>query len=159
MPGGPVTGGCMCGRIRYSASRPHRFTAVCHCRMCQRWSGSAMLGTVAFEKGCVTFMTAEPETYPSSLVCDRGFCATCGSSIFTRYRSGGAFDDVLFVALGTLDDPEIAQPDVHYGAEGELSWMHRDDGVPRIPIDVDDPGGQNALFERMVEAVSAGGRR
>ncbi len=57
---------------------------------------------------------------------------------------------MIFIALGTLDDPEIGAPDVHYGVESEISWMHRDDGLPRIRIDVDDPAEQNAPFDRMM---------
>ncbi|MBT5434673.1 MAG: GFA family protein [Rhodospirillaceae bacterium] len=143
-------GGCMCGAIRYEADRDPRFSALCHCHMCQQWSGSAMLGTAAFDRDAVVFTAGEPKVFWSSDVCERGFCGDCGSSLFTRYSSGGAFDVVLFVGLGTLDDPEIAPPDVHYGAEGELSWMRRDDGLTRICIDVIDPAEQNALFEKML---------
>ena len=114
-----------------------------------------MLGSAAFARDAICFTHGEPALYQASSVCDRGFCATCGSSLFTSYHSGGVFDNVYFVGLGTLDDPEIARPSMHYGAEGELSWMHRDDGLPRIRIDVDDPGDQNALFERMVAEAKA----
>lgn len=149
-----LEGGCLCGAMRYYASRALQFTALCHCRMCQRWSGSAMLGTCAFERNCVTFTGIKPSLYRSSSVCERGFCSTCGSSLFTRYDSGGAFDDVIFIMLGTLDDPERAPPDIHYGTESELAWIHLEDGLPRVDIDVDDPGEQNALFDRMVAATS-----
>ena len=46
----------------------------------------------------------------------------------------------------------VSGPDVHYGAEAELSWMQREDGLARVRIDVDDPGEQNDLFERLMEA-------
>ena len=147
------TGGCLCGAIRYEIRSSPRFTALCHCRMCQQWSGSAMLGTAAFDRDTVVFTAGTPQVHWSSSVCERGFCGTCGSSLFTRYSSGGAFDSVIFMGLGTLDDPEAAPPDIHYGAEGELSWMHRDDGLPRISIDTDDPAQQNGLFEQMLNAV------
>lgn len=61
---------------------------------------------------------------------------------------------MIFIGLGTLDDPEIAPPAVHYGAEGELSWMRRDDGLARIRIDTDDPADQNTLFETMLRHAS-----
>ncbi len=123
--------------------------------MCQRWTGSAMLATVAFDRDAVVFTQGEPRTYWSSAVSERGFCPDCGSSLFTRYSSEGAFDGIIFIALGTLDDPESVRPDVHYGAEGELSWMRREDGLTRVHIDVDDPGEQNALFERLMAASGA----
>ena len=121
--------------------------------MCQQWTGSAMLGTAAFDRDAVAFTAGTPQVHWSSSVCERGFCGTCGSSLFTRYSSGGAFDSVIFMGLGTLDDPEAVPPDIHYGAEGELSWMRRDDGLPRISIDTDDPAQQNGLFDQMLNAV------
>ena len=148
------SGGCLCGAIRYEARKAPKFSVLCHCHMCQQWTGSAMLATAAFDRDAVAFTAGEPRVHRSSAVGERGFCGECGSSLFTRYASGGAFDDVIFIGLGTLDDPEIAPPDVHYGAEGELSWMRRDDGLARICIDTDDPADQNALFERMLRHAS-----
>ena len=145
-------GGCLCGAVCYEISGEPKFSPLCHCRMCQKWTGSAMLATVAFDRDAVVFTKGEPRVYWSSDVSERGFCPECGSSLFTRYASGGAFDGIIFVALGTFDDPECVRPDVHYGAEAELSWMRREDGLARVRIDVDDPGEQNALFERLMAA-------
>ena len=60
---------------------------------------------------------------------------------------------MIFISLGSLDDPEIGKPDIHYGVESEVSWIHRDDSTPRIRIDVDNPEEQNELFERILEGV------
>ena len=109
-----------------------------------------MWGSVSFDRKAVSFINGVPILYSSSSVLDRGFCQDCGSSLFARYFSGGAFDTVIFIALGSLDDPEISKPDIHYGVESELSWIHRDDSIPRIRIDVDDPAEQNELFERII---------
>ena len=147
-------GGCMCGKVRYEARQAPRFSALCHCRMCQQWTGSAMLGTAGFDRDAVTFTAGEPRIHRSSTVGERGFCGDCGSSLFTRYASGGVLDGMIFMALGTLDDPEVAPPGVHYGAEGELSWMRRDDGLARICIETDDPAAQNPLFEAMLRLTS-----
>ena len=145
-----IVGGCVCGTIRYEAREPILFTVLCHCHMCQQWTGSAMLGSATFARNSVVFTNGAPKIHQSSSVCERGFCGECGSSLFTRYSSDGAFDKVLFISIGTLDYPELAKPEIHYGAEGELSWMHREDGLPRIAIDVDDPAKQGALFEELM---------
>ena len=84
-----LTGGCMCGAIRYEARQPVLFTVMCHCHMCQQWTGSPMLGTAAFDREAVTFTKGTPKTHESSSVCERGFCGECGSSLFTKYFSGG----------------------------------------------------------------------
>ena len=143
-------GGCMCGAIRYEATGPLMFVVLCHCRMCQQWTGSAMLGSATFPKGSVNFVKGTPKIHQSSAVCDRGFCGECGSSLFTQYAAGSVFDSVKFVSIGTLDDPERAHPNVHYGAEAELSWMRRDDGLQRICIDVDNPAQQEELFKNLM---------
>ena len=114
------TGGCLCGAIRYEARQSALFTVLCHCHMCQQWTGSPMLGTAAFDREAVSFTNGTPKTHLSSTVCERGFCADCGSSLFTQY-SGGVFDTVIFIGLGTLDDPDLGEPDVHYGVENEIS--------------------------------------
>ena len=154
MGGTKRAGGCMCGAIRYEARRARRFSVLRHCRMRRQWTGGAMLGTTAFDRDAVTFTAGEPRVHRSSSVCERGFCGDRSSSLFTRYASGGVFDEVIFIGLGALDDPETAPPAVHYGAEGELSWMRRDDGLPRIRIDTDDPADQNALFENMLRSAT-----
>ena len=104
-----------------------------------------MLGTAVIPRDNVTITKGEPTCFASSSVSDRMFCGECGSSIYTRYHES-AFQDVLCIATGTLDEPERAQPDIHYGTESELSWMHRDDGLPRLCIDVDDPARQEELL-------------
>ena len=144
------TGGCLCGAIRYETSQSPVFVCTCHCHMCQQWTGSPMLGAATFLNDAVSFTNGTPTIYQSSTVSERGFCASCGSSLFTRYFSGGEFDKLTHIMLGTLDDPEIGTPQFHYGAEGELSWMYREDGIERVRIDVDDPAEQNTLFARLV---------
>ena len=90
-----LTGGCLCGAIRYEAAADALFTVVCHCRMCQQWTGSTMFGSVAFARRAVTFTKGTPRTHTSSSICDRGFCSECGSSLYTQYASGGVFDRVI----------------------------------------------------------------
>ena len=149
------TGGCLCGAIRYETRDCPVFKGTCHCRMCQQWTGTPMLSAAAFDTTAVTFTKGSPKVYQSSAVSERGFCPECGSCLFTRYFSGGDFDRLTHIMQGTLDNPEIGQPHFHYGAESELSWMHREDGIPRIRIDVDDPAEQNALFAQMIASAAS----
>ena len=85
-----------------------------------------------------------------------GFAGSAAARCSPSISSGGVFDPVIFIGVGTLDEPDLGAPNVHYGAEGELSWMHREDGVPRIRIDVTDPAEQNALFEKMIADATGG---
>ncbi|MCL8302666.1 MULTISPECIES: GFA family protein [Pseudomonas] len=87
-------GGCLCGRIRFTASGEPRFPHTCSCGQCQRHSGSLTLCWVEFDNAAVVW-TGEgglPALYRSSEGSSRAFCATCGSSL-------GAIDDAPTVAL------------------------------------------------------------
>ena len=84
-----------------------------------------MLATAAFDRDAVAFTAGEPRVHRSSAVCERAFCGGCGSSLFTRYASGGAFDDVIFIGLGTLSSSATAtgpvrttSPSMHPGTAG-----------------------------------------
>lgn len=96
------TGGCLCGAVRYTARRTGQF-GVCHCRMCQRWAGSALFGVLVPEAA----MTVEgaPAAYRSSSWASRHFCARCGSVLWYRFDHGRDGTGDYEVALGSLDDP------------------------------------------------------
>lgn len=97
-----LSGGCLCGAVRFEASgvpqRPH----TCSCRMCQRHTGAPTAAWVEFARDDVrwTGPAGAPATFRSSDASSRAFCATCGSSL-------GAIDDAPTVALlvGTFDVP------------------------------------------------------
>jgi len=92
------TGGCMCGAVRYKANFSDRFV-TCYCKMCQRWSGGAYMGTMAKD-----FQVTQGEdtlvVFKSSDWAVRAFCGTCGSNIYYHAASFGSQS----VALGSLDD-------------------------------------------------------
>ena len=79
-----VTGGCLCGAVRYEVNRPAIDTGFCHCRICQKFTGSAVSVWTAFPTGAVTFTRGEPKFFMSSPIAQRGFCPECGSSLTYR---------------------------------------------------------------------------
>ncbi len=137
----PITGGCLCGAVRYEVSEPPIETGTCHCRMCQRWTGSAFMTMARFSRAALRFTKGEPKLHRSSSIKEKGFCPDCGSSLFDRYlvRKGARFfkPDMVWVQLGTLDQPEAVSIDFHYGVETQLPWVHFDDGLPRTRCDED----------------------
>ena len=137
----PMTGGCLCGAIRYEASEPPIITGTCHCRSCQKWTGSAFMAMARFSRTALRFTKGEPKLYRSSSIKEKGFCPDCGSSLFDRYlvrEAAGDFSpDMIWVQLGTLDHPEAVSIDFHYGVETQLPWVHFDDDVPRTRCDED----------------------
>ena len=96
----PVTGGCLCGAVRYEADEPPHHVEYCHCRMCQKHSGSAFGVSAAFRADSFRITRGAPKFYKSSDISERGFCADCGSSLIDRYFDPD--DPYVWVGVGTL---------------------------------------------------------
>ena len=135
-----ITGGRHCGTIRYEASSAPATGGLCHCRDCQRSTGSAFEALAMFHQDDFLFIKGKPKLYHSSSIMEKGFCPDCGSQIYDRYLvtlSEDFRDDMLWVHIGTLDDPEIAPIEMHTGIESQLSWLRFDDGLPQTRCDED----------------------
>ena len=124
---GGITGGCLCGGVRYTAAAAPGWVNHCHCRDCQQQTGAAMATWVTFVTADVTF-TAPPTIYPSSATAERGFCATCGSTL-TWQAVGGR--NRIDLAAGTLDDPSLLEPREHLFWARHLAWLEVTDPLPR----------------------------
>lgn len=131
-----ITGGCLCGAVRYEANEAPDLNGTCNCRNCQKWTGSTYLAFAGFPRAAVRFTKGEPKFYKSSAILERGFCADCGSGVANRYLFAG-WDARVFVGLGTLDDPEAAPLHFHFGVESQLSWVHFNDELHRARCDED----------------------
>ena len=129
----PITGGCLCKKIKFlSASKP-KWISICHCRMCQKAYGNPSAFFVAFEKGYLEFVSGSPKFYKSSDIAKRGFCSDCGSPVIFSYETL----DAVFV--GTLDDPKNWQPNgCHLGIESQIPWEIIHDSLPQYRTE-DDP--------------------
>jgi hypothetical protein len=118
------TGGCLCGDIRYEVTGEPSKTAICHCTMCKRWTGSPFASAAEFPADAVVW-NKDPTLYPSSDAGKRSFCPKCGSSLGFHWANG-----TVWITLGSLDHPEQMRPQSHIFAEEELSWAHLNDGIP-----------------------------
>ena len=140
----PITGGCLCGAIRYELSELPIETGTCHCRDCQKSTGSAFMVMARFSRAALRYIKGEPKLYRSSSIKDKGFCSNCGSLLFDRYlvensETPGRRPDMVWIQIGTLDHPEASSVDWHYGVESQLPWVNFDDGLPQRRCDK-DPG-------------------
>jgi len=97
------TGRCLCGAITFTCSEVHEVDA-CHCDMCRRWAGGPMFAARPKE---ISWTGAVPATYRSSDWAERGFCATCGTSLFYKlvptseiFINPHAFDDLSGLEFG-----------------------------------------------------------
>lgn len=120
-----LTGGCLCGRIRYRAEGEPVNIRACHCRNCQKVTGSAFFPRVMFRREAVS-VTGETHAYGSSEDVLRHFCPDCGSTLFSQRVSAG----VMSVSFGTLDDPDAVAPTEHIWTRSAQAWLKLDDGLP-----------------------------
>ena len=132
---GPFTGGCICGAIRYEVDRI--FDVIyCHCNQCRRSSGAPVLLTAGVSAEAFRLTKGSPRDYRTSDTGHSFFCATCGSGLYGEYFAPNhafATDGRYYsVRVGTFDDPERVQPQIHQFIESKLSWFEIDDDLPRV---------------------------
>ena len=128
-----MTGGCLCGSVRYEVTGEPLLTGVCHCRDCQKQTGTAfsiVVGVTADALKANGQTSVFVTTGVSGLGVDRHFCGKCGSPV---YSAVGAMPGLLFVKAGTLDDPSTLQPSVHLWCETKQPWVALDPGMPQFP--------------------------
>ncbi len=123
-----LTGGCLCGAVRYEVTGPLQDASYCHCRMCQKASGAPVVaGTwVALEN--FSYSKGEPVAYQSSPKAIRFFCGTCGSQLTARTAEAPV---QMEINLATLDNPEVIKPEYHIWTSSQLSWLEIVDDLPR----------------------------
>ena len=112
-----VEGGCACGRVRYTAQVHDDDAYLCHCRMCQRSTGSISIAFKSVKQADVDWQR-EPDWYDSSPIAQRPYCRECGTSFGFRFREGS---DKMDLTVASFDDPSRFVPKHHFGAES----MHR----------------------------------
>ncbi|HEV7734675.1 MAG TPA: GFA family protein [Candidatus Binatia bacterium] len=117
-----ISGGCLCGRVCYESSGEPLFGLLCHCRDCQRSSGS--VGVPVMGVATSTFrVTGETRTYAarggSRKQAIRHFCPDCGSLLFGTPE---VVPDIVTISVGSLDDPNVFAPTYAQYARDRPSW-------------------------------------
>lgn len=112
-----MTGGCACGRVRYRAAIDSDEAYLCHCRMCQRATGSVSIAFKNVKQSDVKWDN-EPDWYESSPIARRPYCGKCGTSLGFQFRKGSRNMDLT---VASFDDPSRFVPKHHFGVES----MHR----------------------------------
>src|SRR5215831_3943699 len=128
-----ITGGCLCGAVRFKSTEAPITTRMCWCRDCQYLSLGGPAVGAAFHTA--TFSVEGPlKDYVS--VADSGnkmhrrFCPTCGTHLFSEAE---ARPHLIIVRVGALDDPEIAKPAVTIWTASAPSWACFDETLPQLP--------------------------
>lgn len=128
-------GGCACRFVRYRmASRP-MFVHCCHCRWCQRETGSAFALNALIEADRVRLLTGAVEVIDTPSESGKGQkiarCPRCRVALWSNYGGGG--DLIRFVRVGTLDDPDRFPPDIHIFTASKQPWVVLPAGATAVP--------------------------
>jgi hypothetical protein len=114
-----MTGGCQCGRVRYTATLENFDAYLCHCRMCQRATGGVAAAFVNMRKDQRSW-EHEPDWYQSSPIAQRPFCRECGTPLGFEYPDAARCD----LTVGSFDDPSQFKPTSHFGVEARHdAWL------------------------------------
>jgi hypothetical protein len=128
-------GGCACGAVRYALQSAPMFTHCCHCRDCQRQTGSAFVLNALIETDCISLHHGEPAPFrmptSSGHPHDIYRCVACGTALWSDY---GGRAGLRFVRVGTLDEPDRVAPDVHIFTRSKLPWIGLPAETPTFEI-------------------------
>ena len=127
----PVTGGCLCGSVRYEMAGEPIITRLCWCRFCQYIAAGNAAVSVCFQ---TKDMAVTGETRDFTSIADSGnvmhrrFCPRCGTHLFSEAE---VRPHLVFVRAGTLDDPELAKPAAVIWTAEAPSWACIDESLPQ----------------------------
>ncbi len=126
-------GGCACGGIRYECTDKPAFSWNCHCRDCQRASGSAFCAVLYVPKAALT-VTGECKyfnvTAESGREVSRGFCPNCGSPMFIQAE---LVPELQGLWAASLDEPSLFQPQVHVWTDRAQHWDCMTPDLQKLP--------------------------
>jgi hypothetical protein len=127
-----LTGGCLCGAVRYTSTAESVRSVVCHCRDCQKFTGSAFgaLAVVPMESLTIngtmkTFISLGGSGKPAH----RHFCPECGSSIAEEVANAPG---AMVLNIGTLDEPKSITPTREIFCDDALPWLQTIGGMERF---------------------------
>ena len=130
----PITGGCLCGAIRYTVSTPLKNVVACHCTHCRKISGAGSSHNVIAPTSALTITAGTPSTYRDTAdngnILFRHFCGACGSSLSSRREKT---PEMTVLKAGTLDDASHLTLGMNIWTASALPWMHIDPALDNHP--------------------------
>ena len=125
-----LTGGCLCGTVRFEVTPPTKWCAHCHCSLCRRAHGAAFVTWFGVERSQfgLTQGSDDLQWYQSTSVARRGFCSRCGSTIFFESER---WADEVHIALAHMDGPIDRQPTAHVFFDAHVDWVELGDALSR----------------------------
>jgi hypothetical protein len=129
----PLTGGCMCGGVRYEVDAPLEVAGYCHCTRCQRRTGGSVSVSARVTPGSFRIARGDDlvEVYRPDDGFTKAFCSRCGSALYSQNQEN---PDILSVRMGTFDTDPGLRPSYHQFVAYAAAWEPvPDDGLERFP--------------------------
>ena len=143
----PFEGGCACGRIRYRCDAEPIYHLICHCRDCQRASGSAFASVVFVPTDGFTLSGDAPRYHTvrsdTGNPMQRGFCGECGSPLLIKKPER---PHLTLLQAASLDDPALFKPALEIFTASSQAWTRSGCAIPSRP---DGPGAP------LIDAIKA----
>ena len=133
MPDLPLTGGCLCGGVRFEVSEPPVSASYCHCTRCQRRTGTSASAQAAIAPGSLRIVAGEElvRVYEPEGGFGKAFCSVCGSALWAVNPTSG---QISGVRLGAFDEDPGVRPQYRQFVAYAASWEPiPDDGLDRYP--------------------------
>jgi len=151
-------GGCACGKVRYRATANPMIVHACHCRLCQRQTGSSNVVNALFEADRITLLSGEltidllPTPSGNGQLVWR--CNDCKVAVWSAYLINAEGENMLFLRVGTLDEPAMMPPDVHIFTSTRLPWYIIPDDQPAVERFYDVEATWSAESKRRRKALT-----
>jgi hypothetical protein len=120
-----LEGGCTCGELRYRLTRSPMIVHGCHCRWCQRETGTAFALNAMIETESVELLNGHPEMVNTPSNSGKGQkiirCPSCRIAVWSHYAGAGEL--LSFIRVGTLDNPDALPPDIHIFTASKQPWV------------------------------------
>ncbi|KIM94390.1 hypothetical protein OIDMADRAFT_21407 [Oidiodendron maius Zn] len=130
----PLEGRCDCKYLIYRMESKPLIVHCCHCRWCQRETGSSFALNAVIESDMVTHVSGQPELIATPSQSGKGQiiarCPNCHVAIWSNYPGGGPF--LRFIRVGTLDQPDRFPPDIHIYTASKQPWVALSPNVPQV---------------------------
>jgi hypothetical protein len=134
-----ITGGCLCGAVRYRISAAPLLARSCWCRTCQ-YLGAGNATVNAMFRADALQVEGETRDYASAAdsgnMIHRRFCPACGTPMFA---AADVRPQLVIVRVGTLDDPAAVQPAMTIWTDSRPPWGCLDDALPGFPRQAPPP--------------------
>lgn len=128
------TGGCLCGEVRYEAKGDPVQTMLCHCKICQKTSGSALSTVALFRKSQLQLTSGSLNSYAYQSDGDNtleiNFCPNCGSPVLLYMTH---MPDLVSVKAGSFDDTSWYKPTVNIWTDSRQPWFKLDPEATNVP--------------------------